>query len=1484
MNQKALYIKRDSLQFFSAFLSIGLLLLFSLRSEAQVNALFDVSQSVGCDSLEVLIFNHSTGEGELTHTWNLDDGGLNFIDNHDTLIASYNHPGTYTIVLWVESDQGTSDQYSLEVQVHASPTAGFSTPVKKACAPFIISFTNMSTEGDAPIVSYLYDFHDGSSDNDPDPEKNFSQTGIHDVTLTVEDTNGCISSMHKKDYIYMAAQPVAGISSNEPYIGCETPYNILFINTSVVDTALSYSYQWDFGNSTIFAARYPDTVTYTDYQAYDVTLHIYNNMLGCASNAGRTVTIYNVQAGFDLEQKSHFYQDGDTLCPDSVKLTNQGNQVTFAWHVNQNIYYFQNELNISLDTGWREIKQEAWRHTCRDTAVKNVYVESVSAYFDFEDSYACSFPFPIQVRDSSHNAVNWEWVFEGDSLLYGEDPGVYGALRQPYDTFSHAINVFEIPVSLTVYSSNGCSDSYTSQAEVYLPVARFMPDITAGCTGLKVSFSDSSRSNEPIIDWHWMTGDGVTSQTDTGFFQYTFDSAGIYPVRLAIENDQGCTDTSYAIFIRVGDTLQPNFSVPDTVCNNSWMTITGLTPGSLIQEWHYQSPAFNVSGCHTDASPSVLINADSIGCYDIHLAVSYNGCVSDTLIDKVFCVTGPLADFTYTSTCEDPYDFIFDAVLSSDVNIFYWEVNGVQKDTNTIQMLHSFTSRGKHQVKLIAEKDSCIIAKSYDVMVYDPEAVIDAPSDVCARDTVLFSSASSIGLFDSCYWENTTWDFQDGTPPVHTKSSEVLHFFPAKGLFEVMLIARAPNGCKDSTSHLVEVRKPVASFIADDTIGCSPNAIFLLENTLEDSTVISWTWHLYNNKTVHNDTLVYDSIMIETNEVHSPVLIVADAFSCKDTLVKDLTLLAPLAELNMHSRYLCKGDTARFYNEAFPGADSVRWLFNDTLALVSYDNTMKGIFPFGSYDVEMIVYKDVCSDTVRYDNFFSVQLAEADFAVGLLDEGSITLPVDYVSDTAFYCYPLHLNFRYLDKGTYPLYGRWYFGVSAHQQEWDGDSTAYPYNVPGIYFPSLAIETSNGCKDTATLRLEIIGPEVEVDVSHIAGCKNEEFSFSIIDIIHADTFEWRFGDEQASADSHAVHAYALADFYPVSIWLENALCEIELPIATIEVYPDSAGFELAEPIICRDFTLSLTDVSVNAALSTWDLGDGTVLVNQDPNDHFYAVPDTYMISLKTEGLNGCLDSSTYTLIVLDYPEVEIVVPAGLEICRGESVTLYAGADMPLIAYQWSSEESSESFVEVSPLTDQVFRVEGINEYDCSGVDSVLITVIQEPEITVSSTQETIIIGESVILSASSDDPEASYHWHPYTGLDFKGADSSFAEASPLESTLYTLTVADPCFVNDYNFMVEVEKKYSVSLPQAFTPNGDGINDVVYVRGWGIKELIEFSVYNRFGNRIFFTDDLTTGWDGTFNGRKQPIDSYTYYVRAVTYEDKGLETRGVVNLMR
>ena len=164
--------------------------------------------------------------------------------------------------------------------------------------------------------------------------------------------------------------------------------------------------------------------------------------------------------------------------------------------------------------------------------------------------------------------------------------------------------------------------------------------------------------------------------------------------------------------------------------------------------------------------------------------------------------------------------------------------------------------------------------------------------------------------------------------------------------------------------------------------------------------------------------------------------------------------------------------------------------------------------------------------------------------------------------------------------------------------------------------------------------------------------------------------------------------------------------------------------------------------------------------------------------------------------------------------------------------------------------------------------------------------TICIGDSVQIG-SAPKPEYYYSWHPSTGLN----DTSVANplASPLVTTTYYLKQKDFKFDETIDSVTvtviscDDTARNSLTIPNAFTPNSDGKNDVFKVHGQNIKSMYG-KIFNRWGQKLYEWNDINTGWNGKYKG-KDVSEGVYFYVVSVTFEDgKVEEKRGSLELIR
>jgi len=150
--------------------------------------------------------------------------------------------------------------------------------------------------------------------------------------------------------------------------------------------------------------------------------------------------------------------------------------------------------------------------------------------------------------------------------------------------------------------------------------------------------------------------------------------------------------------------------------------------------------------------------------------------------------------------------------------------------------------------------------------------------------------------------------------------------------------------------------------------------------------------------------------------------------------------------------------------------------------------------------------------------------------------------------------------------------------------------------------------------------------------------------------------------------------------------------------------------------------------------------------------------------------------------------------------------------------------------------------------------------------------------SVSAITSSNNPPITYSWN--TG-------STDSTISNLPSGTYMITINDAsgCANADTVFLdnLQMDCDFFVYTPNVFTPNGDGNNDIFFVRGKGI-ETLSVKIYNRWGNKVFEINDIAQGWDGTYKGAEQNTAIFVFVLEATFLNGKTVSESGDVSLIR
>jgi gliding motility-associated-like protein len=385
---------------------------------------------------------------------------------------------------------------------------------------------------------------------------------------------------------------------------------------------------------------------------------------------------------------------------------------------------------------------------------------------------------------------------------------------------------------------------------------------------------------------------------------------------------------------------------------------------------------------------------------------------------------------------------------------------------------------------------------------------------------------------------------------------------------------------------------------------------------------------------------------------------------------------------------------------------------------------------------------------------------------------------------------------------------------------------------------------NSCRNYFSAPIKITSipaPRAGFSVNTISKClNNNNYQFIDTSKFAAGSImaNWQFGDGLGSAATNPYHAYASAGVYPVRLNVSAGNGCSDSITQTVQVYNNPVPLIQLDKsaLFCLGDNVQATAVlsAGGAAISNYQWYNGAVAINPPAgtaSSIFISQAGQY--AAKVTDVNGC--DSTAAITLTQKPKSFSNI--SMAFCKGQS---------------FDGHDSTGIYTDVFA---------GAAANGCDSVRTLNLTVYPLP--LVDAGPYTILTkGSSTILNATVGGDIASIEWSPVAGLN----SSSILNptASPLTTTTYTLKVetTNNC-TNQDTVTVKVVPK-ALAIPNVFSPNGDGINDV-----WNIANVADYpgcmvDVFNRGGQPVFHSEGYLTPWNGTYNGKPLPVGVYYYVI--------------------
>ena len=592
----------------------------------------------------------------------------------------------------------------------------------------------------------------------------------------------------------------------------------------------------------------------------------------------------------------------------------------------------------------------------------------------------------------------------------------------------------------------------------------------------------------------------------------------------------------------------------------------------------------------------------------------------------------------------------------------------------------------------------------------------------------------------------------------------------------------------------------------------------------------------------------------------------------------DFDLALALADFQAEDE--CLPNSVFFDNtsDLFTGSEaSFTWFVNGEL--LSTEDEFEFLFETGEYEIQLVL-KDpqACNLTDQITKTVSV------FPQLILQ----------VPDTIILCEENTFTIEAVTNGTANLF-TWAEdeNLSDIIQQGPIDSVlTITVNEP----TSVYLEVDNGlCTDLREVYL-VPGVQVELSTDDDLLCNTDTFEVFLTTNYPEGLIEWAPEDLLLSGQGVDTVLFNTASSLEIEVTVTNSFGCGNSSLASLSSFDINLIGVTEDTLACLNDPITLFAESSNALTYEWSNSlSFDPLLNEGGENFITVTPSSTQKYFIRVNNNGCILLDT---VVVSLLEASTTLTGLQYICQGDTAQLFVLNDFPgnSLTHSWEPSElivSGNGTFAIEAILEEptTFSVTSSTEFGCAVENS--LTVFTSPlggeEIDALAEPQFLLRGESSQLGVLPMDEDYFYQWSPSTYLD----NSNFVDAvsTPEESIWYTITILDAddlgfCQKTD-SVLIQIFDSFcgrpNIFVPNAFTPNGDGENDEVLVRGRNITDLT-FTIFDRWGEEVFKTQNQSEGWDGTYKGNPAEPAVFVFQLEAVCDDGETYFEKGNITLIR
>ena len=971
---------------------------------------------------------------------------------------------------------------------------------------------------------------------------------------------------------------------------------------------------------------------------------------------------------------------------------------------------------------------------------------------------------------------------------------------------------------------------------------------------------------------------------------YTFNRADTFEIPIqayhpTIENCYQRESLKIKVIVKPKPIAEFNFSHTGCELDTVYFNGVGTTSNSYtIRDYNWTFPGPTLA---TGQLAKKLLPA---GTHLVNLSVvTQEGCVDDTT-RSITVYTRPPAAFqiTPTSLCVGNQLTITDTSSASiAVNQWYWDFgNSITQTVSTgPSVTYTYPASGTYTIKHVSKSSSTCVSDTVTriVQVFAKPVIGYSFSGGCIPPggQVQFNSTSTVPDGQTLSY---LWNFGDpnanGANPNTSTLANPTHNYSGFGPYTIQYSVTTANGCtKDSTFTTTFNLKPTLAYpalapICQSATGALSVATATVTNGVPGSGIYSGAGT--NAAGNFNPGLAGPG-------THTIWYKFTSTANCVDSISQTILVrAAPVAAFASPGGCLPPNGQTIFTNASTVSDGQTLnyvWDFGDGSPTSTLTNASHNYSAEGTY---------IATLTVTTNNG-CVSDVDGPVTVSIKPQfpANAALPAVCEDAPSFALSPVPVINGVSGVGVYNG-----TGISANN--------LFNPMVAGDGSHSIwyVFTTTGGCKDSVSTTINVhpkptssFTVNTDICLDQIATLTNN----STISSGNINTWNWDFGDATNASYTNGnpfTKTYSNFNNYTIRlVTISNNGCK-DTTTRNLKVHAlPVANFSLPASVCMPNGTTAFnnqTTVGDNATLSySWNFGDGSPLSTQTTPSHVYNAINSYTVTLISVSSFGCSDTATKVMSAFfDKPIADFNVnPASL--CQGADnnfTDLSTAPNSTVTAWSWNFDDGGNATIK-NPTKRYskpgIYNVQltVVNAVGCpSDVFTKQVTVYLQPVI---DAGPSFVVPQGTIVQLKptvNDSTVVSFTWSPSFNLSNPNTLRPLVNA--VSDQTYTLTANGPggCTASD---QVSVKILKLVKPPNVFSPNGDGINDK-----WMISNLSDYpgsyvEIFNRYGQRIFYSTGYNYPWDGTYNGKPLPVATY-YFV--ITLKNGFEPINGSVTIIR